>query len=85
MQGQTKGADMRQPEPKTQTMKISDVENQLSTLVDAVSRRETSGNARHQVLAAGFIGEREPGSMPAESDLDPFASILARMRQQEAI
>jgi hypothetical protein len=32
---------MREQEPTTQTMKITDVKSKLSSLVDDVSRRET--------------------------------------------
>jgi prevent-host-death family protein len=37
----TKERDMREQEPTTQTMKITDVKSKLSSLVDEVSRKET--------------------------------------------
>src|SRR4051794_20123771 len=37
----SKGGDMREQEPMTQTMKISEVKNTLSSLVNKVYRKET--------------------------------------------
>src|SRR5215204_6340752 len=77
MQAHGNGGDMREQEPMTQTMKISDVKNTLSSLVNKVYRKET----RVLVEKSGI----PVAAIISADDLKRFAQLECEQEERFAV
>ncbi len=81
--GSLKENDMNNTPPATQTMKITDVKNQLSSLVNKVYRKETRVLVEKAgIPVAGLVSPADLERLEQrDNDREELFALIARMRE----